>query len=71
MGVLTCSRGNCINIMCDKHSYDYGYICDDCFEELVFTNLSIADFMKTDIGDVHIINRRKELEEIFVNRKEW
>ena len=35
MGVLTCSRGDCLNAMCDRFSYKYGYICDECFEELV------------------------------------
>ena len=47
MGVLACDRYKCKNIMCDRHSYHYGYICNECFEELV--NLgpetNIASFM--------------------------
>ena len=35
MSVLTCDRNNCTNIMCDKLSDEFGYICDECFEELV------------------------------------
>lgn len=35
MSVLACSRQGCENIMCDKYSYIYGYICDECFEGLV------------------------------------
>jgi len=36
MGVLRCSRDGCENIMCDRHSPIYGYICNECFEELIF-----------------------------------
>ena len=35
MGVLNCNRRGCENIMCDRHSITYGYICDECFEELI------------------------------------
>ncbi len=35
MGVLECDRPGCTNIMCDRVSYTYGYICEDCFGELV------------------------------------
>jgi hypothetical protein len=49
MGVLTCSRRHCGNIMCDRSSNQYGYICNDCFDELVasgqHTNIEI--FMDT------------------------
>ena len=46
MGVLSCNRNGCQNIMCDRYSFTHGYICDDCFEELVETRPdSIAAFM--------------------------
>ena len=35
MGVLACDRVYCENIMCSRVSDDYGYICDDCFHDLV------------------------------------
>ena len=35
MGVMTCMRGDCEHIMCDRYSSQYGYLCDDCFDELV------------------------------------
>lgn len=38
MGVLACDRNGCSNIMCDRHSYEYGYLCNECFDELVATN---------------------------------
>lgn len=34
MGVLACDRAGCENIMCDRLSHIYGYICDECFDEL-------------------------------------
>ena len=35
MSVLACNRKNCKNVMCDHLSNIYGYICNDCFNELV------------------------------------
>ncbi len=35
MGVRSCNRHACEHIMCDKYSETYGYICEDCHEELV------------------------------------
>ena len=34
MGVLECDRLGCENIMCEYVSSTYGYICDECLEEL-------------------------------------
>jgi len=35
MSALSCNRGDCKNIMCDRLSDTHGYICNDCFDELV------------------------------------
>lgn len=35
MGVLECSRVGCKNVMCNRYSSTYGYLCYECFEELV------------------------------------
>jgi hypothetical protein len=35
MSVLACHRNGCDNIMCDRLSQTYGYICNECFDELV------------------------------------
>jgi len=44
MGVMGCDRNNCDNVMCDRLSDEYGYLCWECFDELVFlgpeTNIS-------------------------------
>lgn len=47
MGVLACSNVYCENIMCDRYSSEYGYICEDCFDRLVELGRStnIAEFM--------------------------
>lgn len=33
MGVMSCSRKNCGNIMCDTYIDDVGYICWECQKE--------------------------------------
>ena len=49
MSVLACSREGCRNIMCDRYSYRHGYICDECFRELVESgpDTSIDVFMRS------------------------
>lgn len=48
MGVLACDRSGCENIMCDLVSSDFGYICEECYEELLHKpNISIEWFMLT------------------------
>lgn len=48
MSVLACDRSGCENIMCNRLSNDYGYICDECFAELCARRiLSIGTFMNT------------------------
>jgi len=49
MGSMICNRGNCTNIMCTRHNPFLGYICDQCFAELVGSNITeIEAFMKSD-----------------------
>lgn len=39
MGVMSCSREGCSNIMCDTYVNDIGYICYECqkeFKEYLF-----------------------------------
>ncbi len=52
MSVLACDRNGCTNIMCDRLSHTYGYICDECYKELEVSNLCVRDFMETRKGDV-------------------
>ena len=34
MGVMTCSKNGCENIMCSRYADDIGYICYECFSDL-------------------------------------
>ena len=54
MSVLACDRRGCTNIMCDRFSSSYGYICDDCFEQLVKSSLTIAEFMSSSKEAEHV-----------------
>ena len=49
MGVMACDRKDCENIMCDRYSHTYGYICDECFDELLSLRQipEVGRFMKS------------------------
>jgi hypothetical protein len=65
MGVMSCRRNNCNNIMCDRYSYRYGYICNECFEELLHSNLNIRNFMETSKPEEYDYNRFEMLDKEF------
>jgi len=50
MGVLPCYRRGCENIMCYRYSHRYGYICNECFDELVKlgADTNIEEFMDSE-----------------------
>lgn len=52
MGVKVCSRVGCSEIMCDRLSDEYGYICHSCFDELMSTGLhtDIKEFLATPVA---------------------
>jgi len=65
MGVLACDREGCTNIMCDRLNDMYGYICNECFEELVNSgSTKIMEFMLMEQPRIHKPNR-DFYEEIF------
>ena len=52
MSVLACDRVGCENIMCDRFSVSHGYVCGDCFIEMLDAQsdgvtFSIKEFMQT------------------------
>lgn len=54
MGVMGCNRAGCKNIMCDRHSIKHGYICHECFDELVEKcPADIEDFMNTQKSEIN------------------
>jgi len=50
MGVLTCQKIDCENIMCDRYSYEYGYICNECFDALIEEgpSVNISEWLATE-----------------------
>lgn len=49
MSVCSCYRKNCNNIA-DRYSDCHGYICNECFSELVLKrdSISVEEFMKSE-----------------------
>ena len=49
MGVKNCFRKGCDNIPCDRLSSTHGYICSECFDELVESGVKtdITEFMNS------------------------
>jgi len=64
MGVLACDRKGCDNIMCGRYNDELGYICDECYAELVATNTHPAIFMVSRKEN----NKWYDYESIFVSR---
>ena len=46
MGVMECNRIGCDTILCDRLSNEFGYICSECFDEMVKMNIDPKIFMK-------------------------
>lgn len=69
MSVLMCDKRECDNIMSDYYSNKYGYLCNECFNELRFSKLPIDIFMNTTPNrDYRETDRLGELIEEFENR---
>jgi hypothetical protein len=70
MSVLACDRKGCENIMCDRYSPVYGYICSECFEELVSSGpeTNIPRFMQTVKASNNVDAARARFEIEFPNR---
>lgn len=50
MSVKDCNRLGCKTIMCKRISRKFGYLCDDCFNELVTLGFTanVSKFMETE-----------------------
>lgn len=72
MGVLACDRKGCENVMCDRYSNEHGYICSECFDEMVESEQfeSIEEFMNTEKNTYidNTNNSYENLNEIFETR---
>lgn len=72
MGVLPCNRNGCGNIMCDYYSHTYGYICHECYNELLGKagSLSIDMFMNSYKNDEWDSCKQDYIREEFKSRFE-
>jgi len=67
MGVMSCDRNECDNVMCDRYSDKYrSYLCDVCFEELVSKGpeTNVKEFLssKPDRMDIDAARARFDVE---------
>jgi hypothetical protein len=67
MSVLACSRRGCPSVMCDRLSHKHGYICHECFEELVALGVKtdIDEFLDSPRKDANKDAARAYFETIF------
>lgn len=70
MSVLACNRGNCENIMCDRYSHKYGYLCNQCLEELYLKpkNTDLSVFMGEDTRHADPIELADFWQQEFISR---
>lgn len=48
MGVMSCCRKDCHNIMCDNYIRNIGYLCNECLDELYkYKKRNINKFLNT------------------------
>ena len=68
MGCLSCNRKGCMNIMCSRISDRYGYICQECLDELRSNpTFDIESFMNSAKDDIPNHVRETQLE--FIERE--
>lgn len=70
MGVLACDRRGCENIMSDYYSPTYGYLCRECYSELLekCEGISIGDFMYQMKDYDPVDSARTQVENEFISR---
>ena len=69
MSVLACDRKGCENVMCDRYSHPYGYICDDCFDEMELSNIEPSIFMATEKQQNWCTEHAIDYDEVFPLRE--
>ena len=51
MGIMYCSKTDCENILCNYYSTEFGYICNDCLNELKKYQKKHTEMTLTDIKE--------------------
>lgn len=64
MSVLACDRKGCENVMCDRLSSNFGYICSDCLTEMsrtipLITFKLIERFMESKVERLNIPSKKQ------------
>jgi hydroxylamine reductase (hybrid-cluster protein) len=57
--------------MCNRYSKKYGYICENCFSELLNSSMNTKEFMGSIKGDFEIENRYEKLNAEFRSTEEF
>ena len=67
MGVMECVRLDCITILCTRYSYEYGYICDGCFADLVMSgeDTDIEGFLNSEAWEIDVSTSRIYFDQVF------
>lgn len=76
MGVMPCAREGCEHIMCRRYNSHHGYICEECFADLVVflaerdgSSVKIVEaFMNIPVGSNQYAFReqaKKDADELF------
>ena len=74
MGVLACSRRGCENILCGRYSQKFGYICNECFDELVMVDsnkTNVATFMNSEKPEKPIMDMEEFYSNIFKRNEDY
>lgn len=67
---MECDRKGCNTVMCHRYNSEYGYICQECFNELCESTLEVDVFMSTKKDsnrDLKMEARREFLDKLFPN----
>jgi hypothetical protein len=57
--------------MCDRYSFEFGHICEECFAELCASTLTIEEFMRSPkIEVLTTYSRASEMDKTFPKREE-
>lgn len=64
---MICNRMGCSNKTVHRESKEHGPICDECFRELLYSNIPVKTFMDSWKGDYgnELRNREQRLNRIF------
>lgn len=82
MGVMTCNKRGCDNILCDTYVQSVGYVCSECKEQFKrwlqgqtplyldsnsFILYKFDEFMQTEKGNTQILSDVSDVVDDFFN----